>query len=66
MMGQERPRQTRYARRYKGSLIHAVGIPECEDPWPMSKESLSVEFVDLYLALNVDLREGTRLGAFEK
>ena len=32
----------------------------------MSKESLSVEVVDLYLALNVDLREGTRLGAFEK
>lgn len=32
----------------------------------MSKESLSVEVVDLYLALNVDLREGTRLGVFEK
>ena len=34
--------------------------------WPMSKESLSVKVVDLYLALNVDLRESTRLGAFEK
>lgn len=32
----------------------------------MSKESLSVEVVDLYLALNVDLRKGTRLGVFEK
>lgn len=32
----------------------------------MSKESLSVEVVDLYLSFNVDLREGTRLGAFKK